>query len=155
MLDVIAAAEYLLAHRPGPNEDQDEARLRRVLETGMVITYARPFTKSRGFAKLGAPAGLEPRLRSLHDQILTFRAVLYAHNDNTPLRQIVEFTEHAAFERWLREDTDSWQESRYFPTPKLFSELIELARANLVSFFADHEQLVALVSGNERPPDVG
>jgi len=155
MVDVIAAAEYLLAHPPGPNEDEDEARVRRVLETGMVITYARSFTKSRGFVKLGRPAGLNPALRSLHDQMLTFRDVLYAHTDNTPLRQIVEFTEHDAVERWLRDDPDNWQESRYFPTPKLFAELIELARANLTSFLANHEDLAALLSADERSTDVG
>jgi len=91
----------------------------------------------------------------LHDQILTFRDVLYAHTDNTPLRQIVEFAEHGAFERWLREDPDNTQESRYFRTPELFSELSELARANLTRFLADHEDLAALLNGDERPVDVG
>jgi hypothetical protein len=38
---------------------------------------------------------------------------------------------------------------------KLFSEPIELARANLTSLLADHEDLAALLSGNERPTDVG
>ena len=93
----------LLAQPANSDENEsDRARVRRTLETGMVVTYARPFTKS-GLQRLKRPSGLGAEQRALHQQMLDFRDVVYAHTDDTPLREVVETRDRETLERWLRD----------------------------------------------------
>jgi hypothetical protein len=74
-----AGARYLQAAASTLNAD-----VVRVLETGLSVTYARPFAEGN---KAGTIAGKYARpeaepLRPLHDGILARRDDLYAHNDD-------------------------------------------------------------------------
>jgi len=61
----------------------------RVLHTGIVITYVRPF-RSEGIGSLDeeewAPQGRDAR--TLHDALVSLRNKVYAHPDRTPYRDI-------------------------------------------------------------------
>ena len=65
----------------------------RVLHTGIVIIYVRPF-RSEGIGSLDedewAPQGREER--TLHDALVSLRNKVYAHTDRTPYRDIIEDT---------------------------------------------------------------
>jgi hypothetical protein len=85
----------------------------------------------------------------LHEQVLAFRDVAYAHTDKTPLRQVAEFSTPEGFARWLR-SPDDFGVAFAFPTPQLFEELIALAKENLTSLISEwdlvHTRIVAGVS---------
>jgi hypothetical protein len=68
----------------------------RALMTGVLVTYASPFSKSNKvgpvegeIAQLGSPA-----LGHLHDEILSRRNDLFAHNDKTPWREAMDIAAH-------------------------------------------------------------
>lgn len=65
---------------------------RRCLETGVVTCYARPFTESRGLGVVREtiPAS-EAGARVVHQELIDQRRKVYAHNDATEHRRIVEF----------------------------------------------------------------
>jgi hypothetical protein len=67
----------------------------RVLWTGLVVTYARPFSASN---RVGAVTGQIVKLddhmqRSLHSRLRELRDVLFAHTDLTNLRETVDTAE--------------------------------------------------------------
>lgn len=80
-----AAAARALADKDGP------ARAwARVLETGLVVTYARPYLGSqpRTVGKKHWPK--EPEDQALHDRIMAVRKTYQAHTDRTPHRTLVD-----------------------------------------------------------------
>jgi hypothetical protein len=137
MLDVLAAAEFLLA-QPIPL-DEDGARVRRVLETGMNVIYARPFTKS-GLAQMKRARGLSPEQRAAHHEALHFRDTVFAHTDETPGREVLE----------IPDATEEWFLHWLHPTPKGLDTAIALAKAHLVSFLAELEHVNADIASYER-----
>jgi hypothetical protein len=65
------------------------------LLTGMVVSYARPFTKSYAYGKLEpkwARFPNRPDLAERHKRLLRMRDTLLAHNDLTPHRRVLFFT---------------------------------------------------------------
>src|SRR2546426_8238359 len=88
MFDVIAAAEFLRdTWLPNQPAGADHVRVRTALETGMFVTYARPFTQSQ-LHRLAPARGLTPEQRQLHEEILELRNSVYAHTDETPWREV-------------------------------------------------------------------
>jgi len=90
MRQVSIAAKYLSAYATKLN-----SQVVRVIWTGIVVTYARPFTKKN---KLGAVQGrvihFEDHMqRSLHGRLCELRNQLFAHTDETELRGIVAASE--------------------------------------------------------------
>jgi hypothetical protein len=77
--DAKAAVEALLGIGQG---EIRETRMRRVIEAGMGLSYARPFTDNDGVISLTekrwAPA--DQALRDQHDAILLLRSKLWAHS---------------------------------------------------------------------------
>jgi hypothetical protein len=60
----------------------------RVIETGMVVTYARPFLPSN---EAGLPKGWWPtdeEERRLHDELIDLRGEYHAHATHTPQRRL-------------------------------------------------------------------
>ncbi len=81
--------------------DDESLRGWRVLETGLVVTYARPYTldsQRRGLPEELYPEGDD---RPLHDSLMALRDELYAHTDETPHREAVDpFGDHSYAERY-------------------------------------------------------
>jgi hypothetical protein len=83
MVQAAAAAEALKGER-------EESPLGRALETACVVIYARPFTSNK-VGRLGdewAPS--DPEERALHDELCRKRDQVYAHSDETALRDVVD-----------------------------------------------------------------
>ena len=82
----------------------------RALETGVIVSYARPFTR-QGIGQLDSsvwePAS--PEESSLHHAIIGLRDIRYAHTDRTGLRgtEDVFGTGHFA-EKWSELPDDAW-----------------------------------------------
>ena len=74
------------------NDNDGPARLYdRELETGMVVTYARPYVESNeaGVGKKWWPTGDD---RELHDELMDLRHEYHAHASHTPRRRLVNTT---------------------------------------------------------------
>jgi hypothetical protein len=87
MWQVATTADYLHA-----NVRQMSDHVKRVMWTGIAVTYARPFSQSN---RIGAIRGKLARLddplqRSLHERLCELRDQLFAHTDDTELRGIVD-----------------------------------------------------------------
>jgi hypothetical protein len=95
MDDAAVAARWLHAtHWENPEQRPgfDDLRLRMVMETGLFVTYARPFTEARGNPPLPfAPtSGLTDKQRRIHEWVLDRRKKSAAHVDReNPDRIIV------------------------------------------------------------------
>jgi hypothetical protein len=87
MRQAAAGARYLVAN---PRMNSDAAR---ALWTGVVVCYARPFTKSLSYPKLGNKtwAPKDPVERRVHANLLRFRRQVFAHNDATEMREVIDF----------------------------------------------------------------
>ena len=102
MTDVIETATYLL----GESEDargHDGGmpwRARRTLEAGLIVSYSRPFTQSKGLVTLSPAPGLDDDLRATHRDLLDQRKTVYAHTDDTPFRQLRRVNEIGAPSDW-------------------------------------------------------
>jgi hypothetical protein len=84
-----ALAEELLQ---GP--DDDISYRAWGLLTGMVVSYARPFTDSHAYGKLEqkwSKVPGRPELERHHVRLLEHRRTLLAHNDLSPHREVVVF----------------------------------------------------------------
>lgn len=99
MYDVLQTAQYLLGqHAEAPGHDGSLPwHVRRTLETGLFVTYARPFVegRGRGLPQLKRARGLSAELQASHADILERRNTVYAHTDETPLRRILELSNAA------------------------------------------------------------
>lgn len=87
MKQAAVAADHLAELGSQMNGDVE-----RVLWTGLVVTYSRPFGDSN---RVGAVKGQIVKLtdhmqRSLHERLCELRDVLFAHNDLTNLRETVD-----------------------------------------------------------------
>ena len=152
MQQVERAARYLLDDphpsdenpAPGGHAQDVPWRVRRVLETGLVVSYARPFTKGR--LSLGGPPKLTTNDRELHDWLLAQRKQVHAHNDETFYRQVVGLDGEEWRER-LR-DQAGLSESWLPPSdPAILHGIVALA-GKFISTFQD--ELSRLV---ESPPN--
>jgi hypothetical protein len=85
-----ATASYLLGeHDEAPGHDGGvPVAVRRILETGLFVTYARPFTGARGLETLPRARGLPPEFVKVHKEIVDLRNIVFAHTADTPYRQL-------------------------------------------------------------------
>jgi hypothetical protein len=94
-------AGFLAAIREGQtgriNGDADEA-----LMTGVVVSYARPFTRRQGIGALdeGAWAPDDDAQRRLHRALILLRNRRYAHTDKTDLRGIEDVFGDGSYSEW-------------------------------------------------------
>jgi hypothetical protein len=144
MWDVFNVARYLLgddSDAPPPHPQALPMRVRRALEAGMVITYARPFlvARGRGSPKLSPANGLGPELKASHDELLRRRNSVYAHNDETPLRQILELADQGTVMAWVERSDGKLSEEWHSPTDGVLEDLVRLATLNLERFTDDAE----------------
>jgi len=92
-----SVAQFLADHH------DDHGSFAYGLLTGMVASYARPFTESREYGRLDSKwfsFPEKPHLKQHHDQLLDKRRTLLAHND---------LTQHRATIVWTR---GAWHEDR-------------------------------------------
>jgi hypothetical protein len=148
MHDVLETARYLRGeHAEAPGHDGGVPwHVRRVLETGMFVTYARPFAERRrpGLPRLKRAAGLSEELRATHNEILERRNRVYAHTDETPLRRIIELSnaeERAAAVRKEVEYLEQW----FPPTRDGLADVVALAVAHLESLMAEIDEVRARI----------
>ena len=154
MTDVVGSADYLLAlHADAHTYGADVPwRAGRTLETGMFVTYARPFTKSRGLKKLERAPQLSSDLADLHREIVDLRNTVYAHSDNSPFRQVRRSADLDDMWRWpedlarLVRDRDLSFESEireqwFAPTEPALRALRQLAGANRAHFAVQIDDL--------------
>jgi hypothetical protein len=107
--------------------------VRRTLETGLFVTYARPFVDARGGGQIKRARGLSDELRASHDDIVNRRNRVYAHTDRTPLRRILELSDPEERAAWVRARGEL-QEEWFPPTRQGLEIAIALAAAQLQSF---------------------
>jgi hypothetical protein len=65
------------------------------LLTGLVVTYARPFTESRDLGRLESKWSSfpdRPDFKRHHDRLIEYRRTLLAHTDNPSRRRVAIFT---------------------------------------------------------------
>lgn len=127
---------------------------RRTLETGLVVTYARPFTESRGGLTVSPARNLSPDLLAVHKQLLDLRKQFFAHNDNTPWRQLrhpeqvdelLDWPENLP--AWIRDglSVEGLLEQWTLPTRGGLEAIQALAMANHERFADEIEQVVGLL----------
>jgi hypothetical protein len=89
MSQVAGAAAHLEAHMHLSRMSDDAYR---VMWTGLVITYARPYLASNKLGpirgRLGTPT--DPALLTLHKNLCARRDDLFAHNDETEHRTVTD-----------------------------------------------------------------
>jgi hypothetical protein len=90
------------------------ANARRVLWTGLVTTYARPYLKrnTRGFVTGRLAKPRLPELHPLHESLLMLRKKLAAHTDDNELRSVLVVAEELSgsgryAEAWKPYDDDA------------------------------------------------
>lgn len=143
MHDALETAKYLRGDhvQAAGHEAGMPWRTRRTLETGMFITYARPFTDARrpGLPRLKRAPGLSQELRDSHRQILERRHRVYAHTDDSPLRQILEIADPRERAAWVSDQGDL-SEQWFPPTREMLDDVVALAGAHLSSFLDQIEK---------------
>lgn len=133
-----------LADRTGP------ARLyERVLETGLVVTYARPYLESNKSGGVGRKREWRPvsaAERALHDWIIDeLRHTYHAHADRTPHRTLIDTAALLGIDGppTLAESSRPLSDSE-------LEAIAELARKQAERFEAKANELGAVL-GEERP----
>lgn len=134
MMDVFDTAEYLLTD----HSHQMPWRARRTLETGLFVTYSRPFVQTRDRPPMNPAGGLSGELREVHEGVLIRRNRVYAHTDRTELRRIIEFSDPAERAIWIGQQGDL-REEWFPPTDEVLRDLMELAREHMASFLEEIE----------------
>jgi hypothetical protein len=117
--------------------------VRRALEAGMVITYARPFLEARGkgLPKLSPAKRLGSELKASHDELMRRRNSVYAHNDETPLRRILEFADDQALRTWVEQPASTLSEEWHSPTDGVLRDVMTLSRLHLDRFTDEAEDI--------------
>jgi len=155
MQDVLITAEYLLEHPDTAEQDGGmHWRVRRTLETGMFVAYARPFihTRKPGLPKLKLARDLSDELLASHDEVLRRRNAVHAHTDETDLRRILQTTSPAGLHEWLWESGELL-EQWFSPKPEILSYIAALAKANLAAFLGEIEAIASKDPDSHVSPD--
>lgn len=154
MTDVVATSEHLRRSLPRTSRQSSRAELlprdhvRRTLETGMFVIYARPFTRSRGLPKLEpALAGLPEDVCLSHHEIIERRHRVYAHTDDTAYRRVDQI------DAWLQHGADaqllqSWDS----PLDVLLEHVLILAHAHRAQFYREALALRSHLRPEVTPP---
>jgi hypothetical protein len=143
MFDVYETSGYLLGEHPDAREHDGELpwHVRRTLETGLFVTYARPFIGNRRIARA---RGLSEELRAFHDDMVFRRHRVYAHTDRTRLRRIIELNDPAERTAWLRGDAEL-REEWFPPTREGLQSATELASAHLQTLLDEIDAVRRLI----------
>jgi hypothetical protein len=138
MNDAAETAMYLLDDHPDARGHGGKMpwHVRRTLETGMFVTYARPFADTRGRPSMKRVSQLSKELRAAHDDIVQRRNRVYAHTDRTALRRILELSEPEERAAWVQDGGDP-REEWFPPTPDGLRDVIALAHTQLASFLEE------------------
>lgn len=140
---VVSTARQL-ADRLGP------ARLfERVLETGLVVTYARPYLESNraGVGRKWRPES-EPD-RKLHDWIIDeLRHPYHAHADRTPRRTLTDTTAFLGLE-----GPPTYAEAWWRLTDEELAQIADLAERQEARFDAAARKVGAELGEERDPPD--
>jgi hypothetical protein len=137
--DVGLCVDYLLdasnvAH-------QLNSRVRNVLETGMLVTYARPFNGKSG-RTISPASDLSPILRGLHDDIILRRNKVYAHTDYTDFRQIVNLRSDGAISAFIAGDDETLNSEVWdYLSDEGLLHLGKLCQIHYTQSHAEHDQL--------------
>jgi hypothetical protein len=137
MTFVAATAEYL-------NEAGAfgiDLRVRRVVETGVIVVYSRPFIASRSLPQLSPAPNLHERLRETHDQVLLERRTTYAHTEERAYRMVLELEEPDWLERFIATGAEGMRETWKEPEPEAMDAIGILAEANRAWFMKRIERL--------------
>jgi hypothetical protein len=148
MVDVIETCHYLLDEHPEAKGHGATLpwRTRRTLETGVFVTYARPFVRSRRGGHMNRSKDLNNESKKDHDDILLRRDQVYAHTEQTHLRRIIEFDDPEARAKWLKEFGDL-KENWFPPTPEGLKTVVALAEANLKGVLEEIGKLRERITG--------
>jgi hypothetical protein len=140
MRQVAEGARYLDENKLLSKMPEEAAR---VMWTGLVVTYARPYITSRGLGsvggKLGKPADLA--LRTLHKNLLDRRDDLFAHNEATEHRTVADVTQrnpgHMVVLEWDSERGTTRFVETYVPMEfSVLPRIVELAEHQEERFLA-------------------
>ena len=112
----MSAADYL-AHPSNLHIADD-----RVFWTGIVVTYARPFTKNKVGKVPEGITSLSPELKRLHRILMRRRNDFFAHTDETPFREEVDVY------ALLGLGSGKFAEQYVPPHPRVLPEIARLAR---------------------------
>ena len=155
MFDVLETSRYLLGDHPEAASGHDGGmpwHVRRTLETGLFVTYARPFVEARGGGQMKRAPGLSDELQTWHDDIVYRRNSVYAHIDRTPFRRILQLNDPEERAAWVRERGEL-QEEWFPPTRAGLETTIALATAHLQSFLAEIDAVRSRILATEKPED--
>ncbi|MHB8469017.1 MAG: hypothetical protein ACYDCH_04575 [Gaiellaceae bacterium] len=88
MRQAATAARFLKGLRveTGETMTEDQYHLIHVLETGLVVTYMRPFSRSHSFEPLTRDEFVPTNWHALHEELKDLRNKVYAHIDDHPNR---------------------------------------------------------------------
>lgn len=93
----LSAADFLQECDPEARISKAELRRYKCYETTAIVSYARPFSESRGrVPKLSLKmigVKLNEESKALHDQVLDLRNRVIAHSDSEMMRMAVRFHE--------------------------------------------------------------
>jgi hypothetical protein len=129
------------------NDQRGPARLfDRVIETGMVITYARPFLPSNEAGLGDAWLPKDEAERELHDELIELRGEYHAHATHTPQRRLDDVT-HMFGEEGRPRYAESWSR---LPVEKLRA-LEALAARQAERFAIKADAMDAALFGSEEP----
>ncbi len=142
MFDVIETSRYLLGEHPEAegHDRQMPWHVRRTLETGLFVTYARPFVQTRGSGHMKRAPGLNAELQASHDEIVFRRNRVYAHTDQSPLRRILEMKDAKERAAWV-ENRGELREEWFPPTREGLQTAIALAQAHLYRFLQEIDEV--------------
>lgn len=129
---------------------QLDPRVRLVLETGILTTYARSFSGASG-RTISPASKLSQELKDFHEGIILRRNKVYAHTDHTEHRQILDLRSSdavAAFvtgndDTSVREEWDSLSDSGLLC-------LGQLARIHYTQSHAELDRLRVRLGSTER-----
>ena len=139
LLDVAICADQLLV--VAGTASQLHPRVRRVLETGILVTYARPFS-GHSSRTIRPARGLSPELRKFHDEIIGRRNKVYAHTDHTDIRLIVNLRSTDAVDAFAAGDDETMiREEADVLTEKGLTWLRELAQIHYTACHAEVDRL--------------
>jgi hypothetical protein len=135
-------AEYLNGVFPY----HDDLLVRRTIEAGLIVVYARPFIDSRGMSRLSPSPDIDERVRAFHDDMLERRGRDYAHTDSMAYRMVIELEAPDWHDRLVNVGAHAFAETWRDLTPNELEDLRALAELNRLSFMSEVERLRARLS---------
>lgn len=136
MVDVANVVKYL-----AENFANLDPSIKRVLEAGLTVTYARPFLSAgrKGLPQLNRAGNLTDGLLDSHNQLIKRRHADYAHTDQEGSRRFSRFSQHD-LDQWVSGQGELFHEWDS-PTSRMLEDIISLAEKNLQKFHSEIENI--------------